>query len=272
MGSRTAVVLGLDIGSTNVKAIALDGHGHVVSRVHRPTPRSGTDPSVDAEALFDLLEDIIVEACGDRFAVSAVCAAGVGEDGLLVDAAGRSLGPALAWFDPRRTAVFRDLELPDVDDLGVATDAARTLVGWAWARRQPGAHRARRWLALTDFASCRWARHPFMSDTLAARTAAWREPDRAWAAERVHATLGSTDLLASVVGAGDIVGGLHSARLHRRGVLAAEAVVVAGGHDHPIGGWAVDTVQPGAILDSMGTAEVVVAQSPTPVPPDAGRI
>ncbi|NKF33363.1 hypothetical protein HER21_43850, partial [Pseudomonas sp. BGM005] len=39
------------------------------------------------------------------------------------------------------------------------------------------------------------------------------------------------------------------------------AIVVAGGHDHPIGGWAADQLSPGAVLDSMGTAEVVVAQS-----------
>jgi sugar (pentulose or hexulose) kinase len=36
-----------------------------------------------------------------------------------------------------------------------------------------------------------------------------------------------------------------------------------GHHDHPIGGWGVDLLHHGAILDSMGTAEVVVAQSPS---------
>jgi sugar (pentulose or hexulose) kinase len=41
-------------------------------------------------------------------------------------------------------------------------------------------------------------------------------------------------------------------------VLAPGAVVVAGGHDHPIGGSLVERIRPGAVLDSMGTAEVVV--------------
>jgi hypothetical protein len=52
-----------------------------------------------------------------------------------------------------------------------------------------------------------------------------------------------------------------SPSLRSAGLCTRDAVVVAGGHDHPIGGWGVDQLVPGAILDSMGTAEVAVTQT-----------
>ncbi|MFJ2173571.1 hypothetical protein ACIOHE_11745 [Streptomyces sp. NPDC087851] len=188
-----------------------------------------------------------------------------------MDADLNPLTRALPWFDPRRTALFRTLRpvLDPADDVGTATDAARSLVGWAWARAQPHAGRATAWLALTDFVACRWSTTSFLSDTLAARTGAWRPLARTWDTARVRAALGTTGLLPSVVPTGEIVGALRSARLREAGVLAPGALVVAGGHDHPVGGWGVHQLHPGAILDSMGTAEVVVVQTsapPSPVP------
>ncbi|WP_413105598.1 FGGY family carbohydrate kinase [Streptomyces sp. Inha503] len=269
LSQRADAVLGIDIGSTNVKVVALDPVGHVVARVRRATPRPVDDPSIDAARLFDTIEEMALEACGERYAVAAACAAGVGEDGVLVDAGLAPLTRALAWFDPRRTDLFEVLRprLDDADDVGTATDAARTLVGWAWARTQPHAERATAWVALTDYVASQWAATTFLSDTLAARTAAWRPLSRTWHSPRVQATLGSTSLLPTVLPTGSTVGELRSERLRQAGVLAPGALVVAGGHDHPVGGWGVHQLHPGAILDSMGTAEVVVTQ--TPAPPDA---
>jgi sugar (pentulose or hexulose) kinase len=260
---RSPVVCGIDIGSTNTKVVALDPHGAVVGRQSRPTPR--TDDCVDASALVRAVEDMIAAVCAQRYRAHAVCAAGVGEDGVLVDAALAPLTPALAWFDPRRAAVFAELapRLGRPADVCTVDDAARSLVGWRWAVGRPGAERAEAWVALADFASTIWAGTPFISDTLAARTAAWSNVTRGWIGDRVAMTLGSAALLPGVLRAGDVVGAMRSDRLSRAGVLHGDAVVVAGGHDHPIGGWGVQLVAPWCLLDSMGTAEIVVAQTPS---------
>ncbi|HEY5853174.1 MAG TPA: FGGY family carbohydrate kinase [Aldersonia sp.] len=263
-GGRAPVVCGVDIGSTNTKVIALDPRGVVLARRRRETPRGAADASVDARQLLGVIEEMILEICADTYAVHAVSVAGVGEDGILVDAAMDPLTPALAWFDPRRADVYAALaeHLPSSDEICTADDAARTLVGWRWAVDQPGTTDARTWLALTDHPASVWAGTPFLSDTLAARTAAWNGRTREWLHHRVTATLGSAALLPRVRRTGDVVGHFVSGRLTAAGVIAPDAVVVAGGHDHPIGGWGVHTMDPGAVLDSMGTAEVVVAQAP----------
>jgi xylulokinase len=262
---RTRVVCGIDIGSTNTKVVALDATGRVVGRTKRPTPRDPKDLSIDADALFDAIEQMVLEVANDRYLVAAISAAGVGEDGMLVDSSLAPLSRALAWFDPRRNYLFTQLSgrIEEIDGLGVATDPSRTIVGWLWATRQPRFAEASSWIALTDYASARWAGTPFMSDTLAARTAAWQSQTGEWIDDRVTASLTDASLLPPVLRAGDVVGPFGSERLTEAGVLEADAVVIAGGHDHPVGGWGVNLLHPGAILDSMGTAEVVVAQSPT---------
>jgi sugar (pentulose or hexulose) kinase len=262
---RTEVVCGIDIGSTNLKVVGLDRNGRVVARARQTTPRNPSDLSIDAQALLDAIEDMIIEACGTDYVVAAVASAGVGEDGVLVDSNRKPLGSALAWFDPRRTRLFETLEphLPDSAGIGVTTNPSHTLIGWLWSSQQEQSGKASAWAAITDFASCCWSRTSFISDTLAARTAAWDVRTRTWLTDRVEMTLGSTELLPDVVRTGEPLGPLHSPRLDQAGVLTPNAMVIAGGHDHPIGGWGVDQLHPGAILDSMGTAEVVVAQSPT---------
>ncbi|WP_061782451.1 FGGY family carbohydrate kinase [Microbacterium hominis] len=261
--SRVPVAVGIDIGSTNTKVVALTAEGGVVARASRPTRRLADDLSVDAAALVAAVEDMVVEVCGGGREAHALCVAGIGEDGILVDDDLAPLMPAMAWFDPRRQETFRRLRSDLVGDEGfdVDTDPVRTLVGWSWARAHAGADRAASWIALTDLPAVRWTGRRFLSDTLASRTAAWRSRDRAWDADRVALTLGDPGLLPPVVRTGDVVGPIISPVLRAAGVVAADAVAVAGGHDHPIGGWGVQLMVPGAILDSMGTAEVVVAQS-----------
>ena len=261
---RIPVVCGVDVGTTNTKVVALDADGVVVARASRPTPRDAEGLWIDARALFGAIEEMVVQACGPRYEVHAICAAGVGEDGVLVDAELRPLTTALAWFDPRRQSIFRELrpELHDDDSFDADSDPVRALVGWKWSREQAMPGTAHRWVALADLAGVQWTRGAFLSDTLASRTGAWRSSDRTWAVDRVELTLGSADLLPPVIPTGDIIGHIDSARLRDAGVVADDAIAVAGGHDHPIGGWGVDQLVPGAVLDSMGTAEVVVAQSP----------
>jgi xylulokinase len=262
---REPVACGVDIGSINVKVVAIDREGAVRARASRPTPRDSQGLSIEGTVLFDTVEALIVEACADGYEAHALCTAGVGEDGLLMDADLRPLTTALAWFDPQRQEILRSLrtQLNEEEVFDAANDAARTIVGWLWARQQPGPEAARTWIAVADLPAVVWTGRPFLSDTLASRTGAWRASGRTWASDRVVASLGSDELLPTVMSAGDIVGTVTSSSLQSAGVVMGDAVVVVGEHDHLVGGWGVDQMVPGAVLDSMGTAEVVVAHSPS---------
>lgn len=262
-GFRQPVACGVDIGSTNVKVVLMNAEGFIVARERSSTPRDSEGLSIDVACLLHTIDAMIVAACANMWAVAAVSVAGIGEDGVLVDENLRVLTDALSWFDPRRQGVYRGFrkELHDDDLYDASSDASRTMTGWKWSMEQVRASGAAHWLAVADLPAALWASRPFMSDTLASRTGAWRTSDRSWARDRVELTLGTTALLPSVVRAGEVVGDFRSQTLHSEGVLADDAVSVAGGHDHPLGGWGVNQLTPGAVLDSMGTAEVVVLQA-----------
>lgn len=263
---RRPVACGVDVGSTNIKVVCVDPDGLVLARASQPTPRDAEGLSIDAMVLFSVIEQLIMQACGATYVALGICSVGVGEDGMLMDADLVPLSTALAWFDPRRQGVLRSLRsgLDEREVFDAADDAARTMVGWAWARQQPGAEAGRSWTAVADLTAVLWSGRPFLSDTLASRTGAWRAATRSWAPDRVAVSLGSLDLLPAVLRVGDNVGVVRSPALQSAGATIRDTIVVAGGHDHPVGGWAVDQMTPGAVLDSMGTAEVVVAQSSAP--------
>lgn len=257
------VAAGLDIGSTNMKALAITRDGRVIGRASLPTPRREHDLMIDARRLLDQAETLLRDLCGTRYRIATIAVAGIGEDGMLVDRSLDPLTPALAWFDPRRRELF-DLfaaTLPPCPASGIATDAFRTMTGWYWAVRQQGHEQAHSWLALTDYVASFWSGRLFISDTLAARSAAFLPKEQRWCHERVEATLGTLALLPPIRRTGDIVGPVRGKTAIAREVFTDNAVVVAGGHDHPIGGWGIAQIAPCAILDSMGTAEVIVTQS-----------
>ena len=252
---------GADLGSTNVKVLLIDDAGRVLARAARPTPRIG--PAADADALVDTLEELILQAARELRSprLRGVCVAGVGEDGVL-HAAGRPLAPALPWFDPsRRTVLDRLSALRGVDDrrrYGVELDAARAIAAWALLPADQIAA-ATGWVACTDYPALRWTGRAVMSSSLASRTGAWLLELGRWDPERVVPFL-PIELLPPIVPAGTVVGELRSKRLSS--LLSRDAVVVAGGHDHPVAASVIHRQDPGAPLDSMGTAEVIVQTIP----------
>lgn len=100
--------LGIDIGTSSLKAIACDGTGHIVAQATRPYGSCSAadggmeqDPSDWERALLDVLGEL-PRTVRERIA-------GIGVDGhvpslLPLDADGRPVGPCLTWQDNRASA------------------------------------------------------------------------------------------------------------------------------------------------------------------------
>jgi xylulokinase len=267
---------GVDIGSTNLKVVLLDREGRTVWSRAVPTPRvedGGGSVATDANRLLAAVEAMVVEgwrATGDGVPLAAIACAGVGEDGVGLSADLGPTGPALAWFDGRARAEAEELAgHPSADArIGLAVGADRTLAKWLWlTRHDPGAiARAEAGCAaLTDYPSIRWTGRPFMSRSLAARTAAYDVFDRSWVAGLLAAS--GAPALPEVLDAGTVVGPVRHGLLRASGAASAETVVVAGGHDHPIAAAAIRRGDPAARVDSLGTANVVYGEIDRPLSP-----
>ncbi|MBB3771623.1 xylulokinase [Angulomicrobium tetraedrale] len=259
---------GIDIGTTNLKVVLMDEAGACLWSRAIPTPRVPFREGVatDAEALLATVEALVIEAwraTGAGPALRAIAATGVGEDGIGLDAQLRPTGPALPWFDARAAREAEELARHPAADarIGLPIGPDRTVAKWLWLRRHAPEHLAdaTHWVALTDYPATRWSGTPFMSRTLAARTAAYDVFAREWVGELLAAA--GAPLLPPVCDAGTVIGTVAGGALRASGAADSKTLLVAGGHDHPVAAAAIRRSDPLARIDSLGTANVVYGET-----------
>ncbi|SCM75034.1 Carbohydrate kinase FGGY [uncultured Pleomorphomonas sp.] len=272
---------GVDIGSTNIKVVLVDEVAGVIARRRRPTPRLGQDtagarageaePLVLLKALEDMIIDAWRQAAGGR-PIAAIAATGVGEDGCLIDAHLRPLSTAIPWFDNRAAAEADELASAHdcVDVTGLAFEPTRTAAKWLWIARHRPVPVVTGWIALTDFPAAWWSGRTFLSETLAARTACYDISARVFRDDLLAAARAPT--LPPVLPAGATVGPMRPGRLTQAGAATTATRLVAGGHDHPVAASVAHRLHPDAIVDSLGTAELVYGETDRSAPPRPGIV
>lgn len=262
------LVCGIDVGTTNLK-VALFGGGLLRWIRTAPTPRTrdSLGPVTDASVLVRLIEEMIVAGwreTGRGAPIGAICAAGVGEDGLYVDARLNPLGPVIPWFDQRARGEAETLaaSAAATPRAGIEMEPTRSAPKWLWtARNRPeDVAAARWWLSLTDYALARWTEVPFISDTLASRTGCFDAGARDWIAPLLAES--HAPAMPPVVAAGTVVGAVRARALRDSGAADDGTLLVAGGHDHPVAAHAIHRLAPEARVDSLGTANVVYGDAP----------
>ncbi|WP_319532632.1 FGGY-family carbohydrate kinase [uncultured Cohaesibacter sp.] len=104
------LLLGLDVGTTNVKALLASENGDVLGVAARRNPVKAADPGhsdCDMIALFERCCDVIAEAISDidPNRLSALGVNGQGEGLWALDDLKRPIGPAIQWNDGRASDV-----------------------------------------------------------------------------------------------------------------------------------------------------------------------
>src|SRR5262249_53959242 len=116
--------------------------------------------------------------------------------------------------------------------------------------------RSVRWLNVADFVAFKLSGEAATDWSLASRTMAFDIRKCEWASDILDAAGVPRAMLASAVASGTRVGSVSKRAAGETG-LPAGIAVTAGGHDHVCGALAAGIVEPGQILDSMGTAEAL---------------
>jgi xylulokinase len=274
--------LGIDVGTTHVKVVALTPAGErSVARAPTPVGDDGAGPVHAPDAIVAIVTTLAREAMAalPGAKVRGACAASIGEEGVALDGAGRPLYPALAWYARRASATgerFRRDHDPAATYAvcGLPQDPIHTLFHWAWLHdRAPDVlRRMRSWLSVSEYVAYALCGVAAMSPSQASRTHLWSPFGGGWQGEWARAVGGDPDALPPVIPSGTILGPLRPAAL--AGVAVADdAVVVVGGHDHTMGAWAAGVRDPGEALDSLGTAEsVFLIAGPRARPTARGRV
>lgn len=289
-------IVGLDVGTTNIKAAAYDLSGNLFAFAarktvtHHPRPEwSEYDPEEIWGSVASCLREISAKTGAGN--IKAIGVASMAEAGVPLNRRGKPVHPVIAWFD-LRSEYLAD-ELADRLDAGgpqkppagqKAEDSVRrgketlySITGqfvsgkfgiskilWI-ARNHPEAFESvSKWLSVSDYILYRLSGEYATDYSLASRTAAFDITGLEWSRRILEAAGLSKDIMPGAYPGGTVIG--HTSRVCcgetgiNRGVP-----VVTGGHDHACAAVAMSIFEPGVLLDSMGTAEATIAAVERPV-------
>lgn len=279
VGQVREVLVGVDVGTTRVKAVAVDLSCRVLGEhaVVTPWRHSGATAEVDPVALAEATAQAAagaaraagVTAGARREKVVAIGVTGMSETGVLLDRHGTPLAPALAWHDPRGDCeTVRDRLGEDAyrRTAGRPVDAVSSLPKLLWLRRHVEAARsAVRFLSVPE-----WTVHALGGDqvnelSLVSRTGLFDVPGKRPWVEALALLEVDASFLGEIVAAGQPVGRVgDDAPGELRG-----AVLTVAGHDHQTAAYALEAAVDGVLLDSMGTAEALLRTVRAPLALDA---
>ncbi len=227
-GTAARAVLGLDLGTSRVKAVAAAPDGTVLRagsaayRVRSPRPGwAETDPGDWWRATRSAVRRALGGPAPAE--VGAIAIAGQMHGLVLCTERAVALRPAIVWLDTRASAEVADyLTLPQAlrDRLGnaPAPGMAGPLLLWL-SRHEPDAYRQARWmLQPKDWLRLRLTGRPGTDPTDASGTLLFRLAAGHWAAEVAVALGLRTDLLPPILGPAHVAGALLPGAAHELGL------------------------------------------------------
>lgn len=274
------LLLGLDLGTTNCKALAIDASGAVVASATAPTPLASDSadpqgsPEYDAIELWSVSARLIRQVCAalsPNQRIAALAVASMGEAGVLLDCDGVPLAPILTWHD-RRTLPYVDWwrerltpsELYRITGLPLDYTYSASKLLWYRDNYPQLWTRARAWLCLGDWITFCLTGKLATTHSLASRTMLLDVQKRAWSRELLQLAQLPSDLLPPPHPGGEIVGRVTPEAARVTGLLQ-DTPVVTGGHDHICAAVAAGAIAPGVVLDSAGTAEALMVTLDAPI-------
>ena len=263
------VVIGVDVGTTTTKAVAIDSSGAVVGSASSVTTWDigiNGEVQTDIDRLTDAVTGVLVETAhsvGEGPRVTGIGITGMAEVGVVVSPAGEALTAAMAWYDQRGAEdlaalpqAFRD-EFISVTGLAAKAECSFAKLLWLGSHGGPSLA-GKQWLNALEYIAFRLTGVRASEPSLASRTGLLDQGSIGpWAA--TLDLIGASDsFLPELVSAGTSLGPvLASAPAALRG-----AAVTVAGHDHLVGSVGAGAIGGDDLFDSCGTADVILRTVP----------
>ncbi len=267
------LLLGLDVGTTSVKAGLFDAAGRQLAADGREYRLSHPEPDhveIDAEVWWSssiaAVRSVMAAPGADARDVVAIAVSSQGETVVPVDVDGRPLAPALVWLDNRAGAEARDLaerfpnalvyDRTGVPDVNPTWPAAKLL--W-WRRHRPDVFAgAARFLLVEDFILHRLTGRFVTEGGIQCTSMLFDIVAGDWWSEALDVVGVGPERLPAVAAPASMVGLLTTAAAEALG-LPVGLPVVAGGMDQGAGAVGVGNTDGGVVSESTGGALTVQA-------------
>ena len=280
LSGTARAVLGIDVGTTGVKAVVVDDAGAVLADADAEQPLSVPRPGwaeQDPELWWRSTRQAVAAAMAElrrlpgSVEIGAIGLSGQMHSSVFLDASGDVIRPALLWADTRTTEQCREI----TETLGLPglrrMVGNRALEGFTapkvlWLRQhEPGSYeRLRRLLLPKDYIRYRLTGELATEPSDAAGTLLFDVRERRWSTEALDALEIDGDMLPEVVGSAEVSGRVSVGAAETLG-LQVGLPVVGGGADNAAGAVGSGVVGPGTVQSSIGTSGTVLMPAASPL-------
>ncbi|WP_044172775.1 xylulokinase [Phytobacter massiliensis] len=274
--------LGIDIGTSELKALLIDGEGEIVASAHaaltvqRPHPHwAEQDPQDWWQACGRVVTELRQQHPQQWAAIRAIGLSGQMHGAVLLDGEGKVLRPCILWNDTRSAAECAMLREQHPEMMAISGNMIMpgfTAPKLVWvARHEPEVFsRIAKVLLPKDY--LRWRlTGQFVSDPSDAAGTLWLDvAKRDWSDELLAMTDLNRSHMPSLVEGSESSGTLCSALATEWG-LSSSVVVAGGGGDNATSAVGVGAIAPGDAFISLGTSGVIfVVNDALQADPDSG--
>ncbi|GAA0181807.1 xylulokinase [Clostridium sediminicola] len=261
-----AILLGIDIGTTNWKAVAFDENGEILALKKTPTKtkyddqkRGYYDPIELWNETATLIREVVKELDGAK--IDALSVTSMTEAIVPIDENGEPCFNIMAWFDTRaREQAEKAVEIIGKEKLfsitGLEPNPIFPIFKIMWIKdHYPEVYdKSVKFLQMADYIYWCLCRKFATDFTIASRTLAMDLNKNAWS-EGIFDKLDlRNDLFPEIFKSGTVLGNVTEEACEKTG-LSSDTPIVVGGHDHPCATLA-SGIKPGMkVMDSSGTAE-----------------
>ena len=281
-----SVTLGIDIGTSGTKTIAIDESGAILASASAEYPCDHPKPGwseQDPESWWKATASTVREALArgnlQPSDVAAIGLSGQMHGSVFLDADGKVVRPALLWNDQRTVAEAAEIEARAGGREGlVKLVANRALVGFTapkvlWLRNHEPANfeRVRQILLPKDYIRFKLSGTYATEVSDAAGTLFLDVADRRWSKELLGLLDLDPSLLPPCFESFEVSSVVGATGAEATG-LKAGTKIVGGGGDQPAGAVGNGIVRAGVVSATMGTSGVVFAHAPEPGFDPLGRL
>lgn len=267
------VILVLDCGATNVRAIAVDRQGKIVARASTPNASDiASENSTWHQWSLDAILQRFADCCHRLSSelstrqIRGITVTTFGVDGALVDENGELLYPVISWKCPRTAAVMANIsrlmtpqQLQDIS--GVGAFSFNTLYKLVWLKENHPQllERAHAWLFISSLLNHRLTGEFTTDITMAGTSQLLNIHQREFSPDILQAAGIPRRLFPRLVEAGEHIGTLQSATATLLG-LPTGIPVISAGHDTQFALFGAGA-QPDEPVLSSGTWEILMVRS-----------
>jgi xylulokinase len=272
-------LMGIDIGSTSIKAVVFDLEGNHVAEASRPTPKCSPYPEhpewtvwMPDQVWIDTAASIreAVAQIPDPRQIRAVAVTGFGGDGVPIDENGQWLYPFISWLDPRVEPQSRWW----VENIGAWKQFSITgshvymyntglRLRWMMENEPDILRRTWKWVLMVDYINYMLSGVAATDYSEASTTLLLDQKTLEWSEELLELSGIERRLLCDLRASGTPLGNVTASAAKFTG-LAEGTPVIQGGHDFLCGASAAGAFEPGVLLDVTGTWELLVSTTREP--------